>query len=107
ASIATLFNPTFEKLIFNSIKVIRNGTVSDRLDRSRIEVVPREKDADRSIYDPSLSARMVLDDVRVGDVIEFAITVVGANPLDRGKYSKLYLVQWEALIVRNVLRLVF
>jgi len=50
---------------------------------------------------------MVLDDVRIGDVIEFAITVEGANPLSRGKYSRLYLVQWEALVVRNVLRLFY
>ena len=107
ASIAARFNPTFEKLVFNSIKVTRNGTVSDRLDRSRIELVPKEKEPDRSIYEPSLSARMILDDVRVGDVVELALTIEGANPLDRGKYSKLYLVQWEALIVRNVLRLIY
>jgi transglutaminase-like putative cysteine protease len=105
ASISARFNPTFEKLVFNSIKVIRNGTVSDRLDRSRIQLVPKEKEPDRSSYDPSLSARMVLDDVRVGDVVELALTIEGANPLNRGKYSKIYLVQWEALIVRNVLRL--
>jgi hypothetical protein len=107
ASIFARFNPTFEKLVFNSIKVTRNGTVSDRLDGSRIELVPKEKEPDRLIYDPSLNARMILDDVRVGDVIEFAITVEGASPLDREKYSRLYLVQWEALIVRNVLRLFY
>jgi hypothetical protein len=106
-SIFARFNPKFEKLIFNSIKVIRNGTVFDRLDRSRIELVPREKEPDRSIYDPSFNARTVLDDLRVGDVIEFAITVEGANPLNRGKYSKTYLVQWEAMIVHSVLRLIY
>ncbi len=105
AAIAARFNPTFEELIFNSVKVIRDGAISDRLDRSRIEFVPKEKEPDRSIYDPSLSVRMVLDDVRVGDVVELAFTIEGATPLNRGKYSKVYLVQWEALIVRNVLRL--
>src|SRR5262249_22600067 len=85
ASIAARFNPTFEKLVFNSIKVIRNGTVSNRLDRSRINVVPKEKEPDRSLYDPSLSARTVLDDVRVGDVIDVAFTIEGTNPLNRGK----------------------
>ncbi len=107
ASIFARFNPRFEKLVFNSIKISRNGTISDRLDRSRVEVAPKEKESDRSIYDPSLNARMVLDDVRVGDVIEFAITVEGASPFNREKYSKIYLVQWEALIVRNVLRLIY
>jgi hypothetical protein len=107
ASISARFNPAFEKLIFNSIKVIRNGTVSDRLDRSRLEVVPKEKEPDRSIYDASVMARMVLDDVHVGDLVEFAVTIEGANPLTLGKYSKIYIVQWEALIVRNVLRLIY
>lgn len=107
ASISARFSPAFEKLTFNSVKVIRDGKVSDRLDRSRIEIVPTEKDPDRSMYDPSLTARMVLNDVLVGDVVEVATTVEGVNPLNRGKYSKLYLVQWESLILHNVLRLVY
>ena len=107
ASISIRFNPSFERLIFHSIKVIRNGQVSDRLDQSQIQLIPREEEQDRSFYDPSLIAKTILDDVRVGDVVELAVTVEGANPFNLGKYSQIYLVQWEALIVRNVLRLIY
>ena len=107
ASISARFDPTFERLIFNSVKVIRNGMISDRLVRSRIELAPKEKEPNRYFYDPSLNARMVLDDGRVGDVVELGLTIEGANPLNHGKYSKLYVVQWEALIVRNVLRVMY
>ena len=107
ASISTSFDPTFERLIFHSIQLTRNGVVSNRLDRARIKLLPSEKDPDRFFYDPSYAGEIVLDDVRVGDVIEFAYTTEGANPVRRGKYSSTYLVQWTVPIVRNVLRLVY
>jgi Protein of unknown function (DUF2569). len=107
ASISIRFNPSFEKLIFHSIKVTRNGRVSDRLDRSHIQQIPGEEDPDLLFYDPSLIAKTILEDVRVGDVVELAVTVEGTNPLHLGKYSQIYLVQWEALIVHNVLRLIY
>ena len=107
ASISASFNPTLERLIFHSIKLTRAGTVFNRLDRSRIRLFQKEQDPERSIYDPSWTAQITLDDLRVGDVVEFAFTEEGANPLRRGKYSKIYLAQAGRLIARNVLRLVY
>ena len=107
ASISCSFNPTFERLIFHSIQLTRDGALSNRLDRSQIKVLQREKDPDRSTYDASCSAEIVLDDVRVGDVIEFACTTEGANPLKRGKHSAKYQMQWGVPVVRNVLRLAY
>jgi len=107
ASISASFNPTFERLTFHSIKLTRAGTVFDRLDRSRIKLFQKEQDPERSIYDPSWTAQITLDDLRIGDVIEFAFTEEGANPLRRRKYSKIYLAQVGRLIARNVLRLVY
>src|SRR5207249_13251 len=99
ASISVSFNPSFEKLIFHSIQLIRDGVASNRLDASRIQVLPRETDPERSIYDVSRSAQMVLEDVRIGDVIECAYTTEGANPLKRGNYSAVYSMQWSVPIV--------
>lgn len=39
ASVSAPFDPAFEKLIFHSIKLTRNGTASNRLDRSRIKLL--------------------------------------------------------------------
>ena len=107
ASISFSFDPAFEKLTLHSIQLIRDGTASNRLDRSRIRLSQSAKDPDRLVYDDSYSAGVALDDVRVGDEIEFAYTREGVNPLKRGKYSSTYLVQWSFPIVRNALRLTF
>jgi hypothetical protein len=107
ASISASFNPAFEKLIFHSIKLTRAGTVFNRLDRSQIKLFQKEQDPEQLVYDSSWTAKITLDDLRVGDVIEFAFSEEGANPLRRGKYSKIYLAQVGRFMARNVLRLVY
>ena len=105
ASFSVTFDPAFEKLIFHSIQVVRDGVVSNRLERSSIRLSAREKDPLRLSYDSSFTADVALDDVRVSDLIECAYTREGENPLRRGKISATYSMQWEFPIVRNVLRL--
>jgi transglutaminase-like putative cysteine protease len=107
ASISASFDPAFEKLIFHSIKHTRGGTVSDQLHRSRFKLFQKEEDPEQLVYDPSWTAKITLENLRVGDVIEFAFTKEGANPLRRGKYSKIHLAQAGVLIARNLLRLVY
>ena len=48
ASISALFDSRFTRVIFHSIKLTRNGTASDRLDRSRIKLLPRRIQSVRS-----------------------------------------------------------
>lgn len=107
ASISIYFHPSFEKLIWHSIQLIRDGKVSNRLDRSRITLVPDETDPERAIYITSYTARIILDDVQVGDVIEFAWTTEGANPLLQGKYTGIYSMQWSFPIMRCVVRVLY
>jgi transglutaminase-like putative cysteine protease len=107
ASVSTSFDPTFQKLFFHKIEVTRDGLRVNRLDRSRIKLFPREKEPDRALYDDSYSAEIVLDDLRVGDVIESAWTIEGKNPLLPQKYFTNYSMQWTMPIARNVLRLIY
>ncbi len=106
AAISVSFDPAFERLSFNSVQLVRDGVATDRLDRSRIRLSQSAKDPDRLIYDSSFSADLVLEDVRVGDVIEFSYTKVGANPLKQGKYTATYSMQWDFPVGRNALRLI-
>jgi hypothetical protein len=107
ASISVSFNPAFERLVFHSVKLTRRGVASNRFDRSRIKLAQKEEDPERLAYDSSWLARMTLDDVRVGDVIEFAFSTEGTNPLRRGKYSKIYLAQVGTFMSLNVFRIIY
>ena len=107
ASISVSFDPTFETLTVHSIQLIRDGVVFNRLDRSAIRLSAREKDPLRLTYDASLTANMALDDVRAGDLVEYAYTREGVNPLRRGKYGTTYSMQWDVPIARIFLRLIY
>jgi hypothetical protein len=100
------FNPAFQRLILHALRVSRNKVSSDRLDRSQIKLVPSEEDPQRLAYHPYYTAETALDDVRVGDVIDFAYTVEGDNPLRGNKCFELFPMQWEVPVARNVLRLI-
>ncbi len=81
------FNPAFETLRLHGLRVQRGGVTSDRLARARIEVVRRELDADSRIYDGVLDAVVVVDDLRVGDVVELEWSLAGLNPVFGGRFA--------------------
>lgn len=75
------FDPTYEKLTINKILIHRNGKTINQLHRNQIEIMRNEKNADRLIYDGTYSALVILNDVRVGDVLEYEYTLEGQNPI--------------------------
>jgi lipoprotein NlpI/transglutaminase-like putative cysteine protease len=80
------FDPSFETLTLHKIDLWRNGARIDRLDRKKVKVLQRETQLERQMVDGRLTASVVLDDVRVGDRVEFAYTVSGSNPVFEGKF---------------------
>ena len=81
------FDPTYQKLQFHKLQVIRDGKKIDKLKDSDIKIIQREKNLERSLYDGSLTAVINLKDIREKDVIEYSYTVIGFNPINKGKYS--------------------
>lgn len=50
------FDPTYEKLIFHKIDVIRDGERISKLDLRRIETIQRESNLERNLYDGRLTS---------------------------------------------------
>lgn len=75
------FNPAFQKLVLHDIVVERAGVRTTRLDTGRVRLIQRERDLERRMYDGTVTATLVLDDVRVGDVVDYAYSIEGANTL--------------------------
>lgn len=84
------FDPSYEELIFHTVRIIRGAEILNRLNVSALKLLQREKELDRSIYDGSLSAVLILDDVRKGDVIEYSYSVKGFNPALNNKYTGVF-----------------
>jgi nitrogen fixation-related uncharacterized protein len=84
--ISVAFNPAYEVLSFHRLMIHRKGKAMDRLAKQEIKVLQREARLDRNLYDGRLSAEIILEDIRVGDVVEFAYSITGRNPIFEGRY---------------------
>lgn len=89
------FDPSYETLTLHHLRVIRDGVVQERLKPAIVQVIQQEKDLDRHLLNGDLTALVVLDDVRVGDVIDYAYSRRGWNPVLGGRYAGSFTAAWS------------
>lgn len=81
------FDPDFEEIQLHWIRIHREGETVDILPRSNIEVVDARTEVSSWFYDDSKDIRIILDDIRVGDVLDYSFTRVGSNPVIGKRFS--------------------
>lgn len=100
------FHPSYQKLIFHSINVIRNGKVIPKLKGSRFRVIHNEDERSLHLYSDKRTALLILDDIRKGDFIDYSYTLIGENPVFGGKFSLTFLSQYTFPIAHLYLSVV-
>jgi transglutaminase-like putative cysteine protease len=100
SNVEVSFDPTWATLAWHSLTVTRSGRTESRLDPEAIEVSRRHDEMDWAVYDASVTAMILLDDVRVGDVVEYAYSIVGANPVFGGRVAEYAFLQWGVPVDR-------
>ena len=100
-------DPSYQQLILHTIQIHRGTNILNRLDRSNMKVLQRERDLERQIYDGALSVVQFLEDVRVGDVIEYSYTLRGTNPVFDDHYVDAIATQWQVPVGRNRVRVLW
>src|SRR5262245_61363803 len=73
------FDPSYQTFIVHDVAIHRDGQRIDRLDLRKWRALHREPRLEYQIYDGRLTALLLLEDVRVGDVVEYSYTVRGEN----------------------------
>lgn len=86
AQIEIEFDPSYQKLQLHRLEVWREGKRIDKLDRKQVKLLHRETQLERQMVDGRMTASIVLDDLRVGDRVEWASSLVGDNPVFAGKH---------------------
>ncbi len=84
--IAIDFDPSYEELALHRVLVHRDGERIDKLDPAQVHVIQREEQLEIRMYLHTLTALMFLEDVRVGDTIEYSCSLRGTNPAFEGRY---------------------
>lgn len=95
ASVDIDFDPAFQRLHLHTLAVHRQGRVISRMATAQIRTLQREKELEALILDGRLTASVLLQDVRVGDVVEYAYTLRGTRPEMRGHQFGAFDMQWR------------
>ncbi|MDG6348825.1 DUF3857 domain-containing protein [Luteimonas sp. 8-5] len=102
-----MFKPEYQSLAFHRVQVRRDGAWIDRLDPSAISLARRESDFEDGITDGSVTALLVLPDLRVGDLVRIAWSLEGGNPILAGHEADWYRFDWVNPVLDASLRVLW
>jgi lipoprotein NlpI len=84
------FNPAYQTLTLHEAALWRDGVRQDRLNSARIELLRREERLEQGTLTGTQTLLVVLNDVRIGDAVDIAYTLHGANPIFKGRFADNY-----------------
>lgn len=101
------FNPEYQKLILHRVELLRDGQWQSRLKPAEITIARREQRFEQEISDGRVAALIVIDDVRVGDVVRVSYSITGSNPILAGQTSEQMRLAWNHPILELRLRVLY
>lgn len=104
AQFSVSFDPRFERVDVHSIAVIRRGQRVEHAGVAFYEVLRRERNMERLLFDGRLTIHVTLPDVRVGDVVETSYTLHGMRKSLAGRHSGFIPFEWGVGICETRLR---
>jgi transglutaminase-like putative cysteine protease/tetratricopeptide (TPR) repeat protein len=90
------FSSVFNKSSLHHVDIYRQGSKLNRLDAAALKLAREEKGWDQRVLTGYVKVFMPVRDLRIGDVLDFAYSIDGDNPI-LGKKIRLNLAQSGAL----------
>ncbi|MGE4574411.1 DUF3857 domain-containing protein [Parachlamydia sp.] len=100
------FDPSFESLVLHKIHVHRNQVTSDRISSCHMEVIQQEQELDFQLYNGRKKWVIFLEDVQPGDIIEYAYSKKGKNPIFKGIADGTIWLEHEEPILYSYFRMI-
>lgn len=99
------FNPAYYQVLMHAIRVCRNGIWSDRLESARSETLQRETNLESNLFSGHFSLVYFLEDIREGDILEYAYSEIGEEPLLSSHFADIIYLQHSFSIEKITYRL--
>jgi transglutaminase-like putative cysteine protease/tetratricopeptide (TPR) repeat protein len=88
------YHPEYQRLDLHAVRVIRAGARIDHTDHASVRFLQRERELESGVFTGAVTAAIVVDDMRVGDVLELSYSLTGQNPVFDGKFVEA--AGWDA-----------
>ena len=98
------FDPSYQQLLLHRLQIHRDGRTLERLDKSKIRLIQDEPGLGGHLISGKQTAVVFVEDLRVGDVLEYAYTTRGQNPIVGEHFSTRFIVQSGVPVDRKRLR---
>lgn len=95
AKILMDYDPSHEGVAFHKINILRDGQRLSRLEDTPIRTYRREAELNSGIVDGHLTAHADVADVRVGDIVEYELSVTSAPQLGAEGYDDGFYALWQ------------
>lgn len=84
------YDTSYQELKIHHLYIWRNGKKIDRTNDLSLEIMNSEYNLHQGIYTGQITAYDILNDIRRDDLIDFAYTLVGDNPIFNGEKYLFY-----------------
>ncbi len=99
------FHPDYETFTLHFVNIVRGEEVIDRLRAEDISLYQRESELEAKLVDGALTLSLVMPDVRVGDIVEYAYTRTGLQQSLTGHSLGARRLGYSVPLARKFLRL--
>jgi transglutaminase-like putative cysteine protease len=76
------FNPGRQSLVLHWVKIWRGLNTFDKLNLENVKVIEPERALEQYLFTGEKRALLLLDDVRAGDIVDYAYTIRGDDPAE-------------------------
>ncbi|MFT5276468.1 MAG: transglutaminase-like putative cysteine protease [Granulosicoccus sp.] len=101
------FDPEYQKIILHSLYIIRDGVKLDRAHSAKISILNRETELKNQIYNGELTLNILLNDLRVGDTLDYSYSRIGENPVYKNIFSFARGLSWSVPVYQQHLRVLW
>ncbi len=80
------FVPEYQRLELHSVRILRGTDTLDRTQTAIIRFLQSDASLSLNAYNDIVTASVLVEDIRVGDTIEYSYSIRGQNPVFGGKF---------------------
>ncbi len=81
------FDPAYERVEVHHVRTVRDGQIVEHAHAAAFQLFRRETNLEMLMLNGRLTASLLIPDVRIGDLVETALTVTGSNPALKNKLA--------------------
>ena len=94
------FDPATQVQLIHAISIFRAGELKNHANLDEVKLIQREPDLDKGVYDGSITALLLLKDLRTGDVIDIETSVTSDDSIFPSHYW--FQENFEHLLTINI-----